>query len=68
MDRTAREAALSGIRQAAPSGRQTALENAWREAEGAEHADAAGRPSDRDVRIQMAMMWAMIAQAEKEMT
>jgi hypothetical protein len=50
----------------APTRRREALENAWREAEGAEHADAAGRPSDRDVRIAMALMWAAIAQAEKE--
>lgn len=55
-----------GVRQARTSRRVEALENAWREAEGAEHADAAGRPGDRDVRIGMAVMWAAIAQAEKE--
>lgn len=57
-----------GNRQVRPSRRVEALEHAWREAVGAEHADAAGRPSDRDVRMGMAKMWAAIAQAEKETT
>ncbi len=46
--------------------RREALENAWREAEGAEHADAAGRHDDRDVRTMSAIMWALIALGEKE--
>jgi hypothetical protein len=53
-------------RKTVPTRRREALENAWMNAEGAEHADAAGRPGDRDVRSLMAIMWALIAIGEQE--
>jgi hypothetical protein len=55
-----------GERKVAPTRRREALDNAWMNAEGAEHCDAAGRPADRDVRIALATMWALIAEAEKQ--